>query len=57
MSSLEVVIVGLPNSGKTTVFNALSRSGALVASYHYATIEPNVRVVLMSDTGTTRTLG
>ena len=49
MSSLEVGIVGLPNSGKTTVFNALSRSGALVASYPYATIEPNVRVIPVSD--------
>ncbi|HEY5527683.1 MAG TPA: redox-regulated ATPase YchF [Candidatus Anoxymicrobiaceae bacterium] len=49
MSSLEVGIVGLPNSGKTTMFNALSRSGALVASYPYATIEPNVRVVPVCD--------
>ncbi len=49
MSSLGVGIVGLPNSGKTTLFNALSRSGALVASYPYATIEPNVCVVPVSD--------
>ena len=49
MASLGVGIVGLPNSGKTTLFNALSRSGALVASYPYATIEPNVRVIPMSD--------
>ena len=49
MASLAVGIVGLPNSGKTTLFNALSRSGALVASYAYATIEPNVRVVPVSD--------
>ena len=49
MSSLGVGIVGLPNSGKTTLFNALSRSGALVASYPYATIEPNVRIVPVSD--------
>ena len=49
MASLEVGIVGLPNSGKTTLFNALSCSGALVASYPYATIEPNVRVVPVSD--------
>lgn len=49
MSSLGVGIVGLPNSGKTTLFNALSRSGALVASYPYATIEPNVREVPVSD--------
>ena len=49
MSSLTVGIVGLPNTGKTTLFNALSRSGALVASYPYATIEPNVRVVPVPD--------
>lgn len=49
MASLGVGIVGLPNCGKTTLFNALSRSGALVASYAYATIEPNVRVVPVSD--------
>ena len=49
MSSLEVGIVGLPNSGKTTLFNALSRSGALVASYPFATIEPNVRVIPVTD--------
>jgi len=49
MSSLGVGIVGLPNTGKTTLFNALSRSGALVASYPYATIEPNERVVPVSD--------
>ena len=49
MSSLGVGIVGLPNCGKTTLFNALSRSGALTASYPYATIEPNVRVVSVSD--------
>ena len=49
MSSLGVGIVGLPNAGKTTLFNALSRSGALVASYPYATIEPNERVVPVSD--------
>ena len=49
MSSLGVGIVGLPNAGKTTLFNALSRSVALVASYPYATIEPNERVVPVSD--------
>jgi len=49
MSSLEVGIVGLPNCGKTTLFNALSRSGALVASYPFATIEPNVRVIPVAD--------
>lgn len=49
MASLGVGIIGLPNCGKTTLFNALSRSGALVASYAFATIEPNVRVVPVPD--------
>jgi GTP-binding protein YchF len=49
MSSLTVGIVGLPNTGKTTLFNALSRSGALVTSYAGASIEPNVRDVPVSD--------
>ncbi|PKQ27718.1 MAG: redox-regulated ATPase YchF [Candidatus Anoxymicrobium japonicum] len=49
MSSLKVGIVGLPNAGKTTLFNALSRGGALVASYPFATIEPNTGVVSVPD--------
>lgn len=46
---MSVGIVGLPNAGKTALFNALSRSGALVASYAFATVEPNVREVPLSD--------
>lgn len=49
MSSLKVGIVGLPNSGKTTLFNALSHAGAPVASYAFSTKEPNVSVVAVSD--------
>ncbi|MBN2168717.1 MAG: redox-regulated ATPase YchF [Actinobacteria bacterium] len=49
MSSLGVGIVGLPNTGKTTLFNALSRAGAQVASYPFATKEPNVGVVTVPD--------
>jgi GTP-binding protein YchF len=49
MASLAVGIVGLPNSGKTALFKALSGTGSLVASYAYATIEPNVSVVPVAD--------
>jgi len=42
-------IVGLPNVGKSTLFNALSREQALVANYPFATVEPNVARVPVDD--------
>ncbi len=46
---MEAGIVGLPNVGKSTLFNALTKGSALAANYPFATIEPNVGVVPIPD--------
>lgn len=47
--SLKAGIVGLPNVGKSTLFNAITKKNILVANYPFATIEPNVGIVTVPD--------
>ena len=47
--SMRIGIVGMPNAGKSSLFNALTRAGAEAANYPFTTIEPNVAVVPVHD--------
>jgi len=46
---VKVGIVGLPNAGKSTLFNALTQGGAQTGDYPFTTIEPNVAIAQVPD--------
>src|SRR5205809_4418958 len=47
--STRIGIVGMPNAGKSSLFNALTKAGAEAANYPFTTVEPNVAVVPIRD--------
>ena len=47
--SLKAGIVGLPNVGKSTLFNAITKKNILAANFPFATIDPNIGVVTVPD--------
>jgi len=55
--ALQVGLVGLPNVGKSTLFNAVSQAGAEAANFPFCTIDPNVGVVAVPDERLTRLAG
>ena len=52
--ALDIGILGLPNVGKSTLFNALTAAGAEASNYPFCTVEPNVGVVAVPDARLTR---